>query len=239
MDAWSNIEKPRWDFEIMEIDRFEETLGELPKDIMKIRELITRVEVCHFKCKEHIKWIISSILNMLKFKEPKKIGRYHVSKGETVWKNDKTGRSKLGMKYIKGIRKWLRKKSSEKIPIRKTKEFDDNISKWLGKKNPDKFRLLKLLLARMLWDWELYKKLQKKGEFEELEKQICKIDICHYAFPSNLDLLLKSIGEMKPANDFEGCGSFNDEIKEEAINQIKYIKLPIDTSTIHGLYFFK
>jgi hypothetical protein len=39
------------------------------------------------------------------------------------------------------------------------------------------------------------------------------MDICHYAFPENLDLLLQGIGRMEPINNFEGCGSFNTDIK--------------------------
>ncbi len=39
------------------------------------------------------------------------------------------------------------------------------------------------------------------------------MDICHYAFPKNLDLLLQGIGRMEPINNFEGCGSFNTDIK--------------------------
>ncbi|TAL69329.1 MAG: hypothetical protein EPN82_07240 [Bacteroidetes bacterium] len=223
MKNWSNIERLRWDPEIREIDRFEKSLGEIPKIVKNIRELITRFEVCHFKYSEHIRTITFSLHNLVKMVEPSTIGKNHISKGLKVLKNDKTGRSKIGQQYVRAIRKWLKNDTSKKEAIRKTKEFDENISKWLGAKNPDKIRLIKLLLARILWDWESYNKLQIKGEYEELEKQICRIDICHYAFPSNLDLLLKSIGEMKLADGFEGCGSFNEKIKEEVIREIKYI----------------
>ena len=220
---WANIEIPDWDSEILEIDRFEKSLGELPKEVEKIRELVTRFEVCHFKSDWHIRLIIYSLENMRSSVAPSRIGKKHISKGPGAWKNDKTGRCELAMNYIKAIRKWLRINITKKDVVRKTNEFEDNISKWLGVKNPDKIRLTKLLLARLLWDWDSYNKLQIKGEYEELEKQICRIDICHYAFPTNLDLLLKSIGEMKPAESFEGCGSFNEEIKEVVIREIKYI----------------
>jgi len=39
------------------------------------------------------------------------------------------------------------------------------------------------------------------------------MDICHYAFPKHLDLLIQGIGRMEPIKNFEGCGSFNSEIK--------------------------
>jgi hypothetical protein len=40
------------------------------------------------------------------------------------------------------------------------------------------------------------------------------MDICHYAFPANLDLLLQGIGEMKAVENFKGCGSFDASIKQ-------------------------
>ena len=41
------------------------------------------------------------------------------------------------------------------------------------------------------------------------------MDICHYAVPKNLDLVIQGIGRMKAItkNKFEGCGSYNIEIK--------------------------
>jgi hypothetical protein len=223
MDVWSNIEISLDDSEIIEIDKFEKSLGEIPKIVKNIRELITRYEVCHFKYSEHISTIIFSIFNLVKMVEPSKIGQNHISKGLKASKQDKTGRSKLGQQYIYGIRKWLGNDSPYKRKIKKNIELYEQITKWLGKKNPDKIRLVLFLLSRLLWDWKSYNELQHKGEYEALEQQICRLDICHYAFPSNLDKLLKSIGEMKPAEEFEGCGSFNDNIKEEVIRHISYM----------------
>ena len=48
------------------------------------------------------------------------------------------------------------------------------------------------------------------------------MDICHYAFPANLDNLLKGIGEMTPFEKFEGCGSFNSDIQ-------KFVKKELQT----------
>ena len=39
------------------------------------------------------------------------------------------------------------------------------------------------------------------------------MDICHNAFAENLDLLLQGIGKMTAVDEFEGCGSFNSNIK--------------------------
>ena len=84
----------------------------------------------------------------------------------------------------------------------------------MGEQNADKIRLVKLLLARLTWDWKSYEDLQQGGEFKELEFQICRMDICHYAFPSNLERLLRGTGDMKAIENFEGCGSFDNNIKE-------------------------
>jgi hypothetical protein len=70
------------------------------------------------------------------------------------------------------------------------------------------------LLARLTWDWKSYEKLQQGGKFKDIEFQASRMDICHYAFPKNLNLLLSGIGQMKAVEEktFEGCGSYNSEI---------------------------
>ena len=76
-----------------------------------------------------------------------------------------------------------------------------------------KWTIVRLLIARLIWDWKVYEEYQQRGEYKELEIQACRMDICHYAFPNHLDLLLQGIGRMEPINNFEGCGSFNTNIK--------------------------
>jgi hypothetical protein len=65
----------------------------------------------------------------------------------------------------------------------------------------------------MVWDWESYEKLQAGDQNKELKFQACRMDICHYRFPENLDMLIQGIGALKPSGTFEGCGSYNSEIK--------------------------
>jgi hypothetical protein len=58
---------------------------------------------------------------------------------------------------------------------------------------------------------------------KELELQICRTDICHYAFPDNLDSVLQAIGSMKPVKNFGGCGTFSPAIQaviEEKISSL-------------------
>jgi len=57
MNTWSNIPTSPQDPEIIKINEFEAKLGKLADDVYKIRELITRQEVCHFKLQQHIKKI--------------------------------------------------------------------------------------------------------------------------------------------------------------------------------------
>lgn len=100
MSYWSNIEISSQDPEIIEIDKFQKSLGELSVNVRKIRELIKRFEVCPFKYKEHLKYIKESMLNLSPNMEPGNIGLNHISKGKNTVKNDKTGRSLLGQQYL-------------------------------------------------------------------------------------------------------------------------------------------
>jgi hypothetical protein len=209
MKAWSNIKVPAQDPEIIKIDRYEKKLRVLPEKVYIIRELITRFEVCHFKYQQHLNNIKDSIMKLEPNIDPGKIGANHIQKGENAWRKDKTGRSKMGQQYVWAIRKWL----GENPLIKPVDHFNgklyDQINKWLGYKHPDKIRLVRLLLARLTWDWKSYQELIRGGEWEELELQVCSIDICHYAFPQNLGLILKGLGNMAPIEGFKGCGSFD------------------------------
>lgn len=214
MNAWSNIDVSPDNPEIIEIDKFEKTLGVIPSNFRQIRELITRFEVCHFKYQQHFKYIKESILNLKTNIDPEKIGENHIRSGENAWKKDKTGRSRLGQRYVWALTNWLGDNPKVKDLEYYNKKLGQQITKWLGKKNPEKERLVRLLIARLIWDGKSYEELRHGKENKELELQICSTDICHYNFPKNLNLLLPGIGEMKPVEAFEGCGSFNSDIKK-------------------------
>ncbi|MEJ2616878.1 MAG: hypothetical protein P8Z35_18130, partial [Ignavibacteriaceae bacterium] len=213
---------------IIEIDEYEKTLGKISTKVLKIRELITRFEVCHFKYQQHIINIKDSIVNLKPTKEPSIIGMNHISKGKDTWKGDKTGRSFLGQQYVNVLRNWLSIHSQEKILDYYGKELSQPIKKLLGDKNSDKERLVRLLVARLTWDWKSFEEYQQEGKYKELEDQVCRMDICHYAFPEHLDFILKGIGKMEPIKNFEGCGTFTADI-EKYINEqfsilCKYLK---------------
>ena len=213
MEAWSNIEVSAHDAEIIQINHLEKKLGKLPEKVRKIRELITRFEVCHFKYQHHLKKIMDSISNLEPSTDPSEIGITHIQKGEGAWEKDKTGRSKTGQQYLWAVKKWLDNDPQIENHVHYNQKLGAEIKNCLGDKNPDKTRLVRLLMARLNWDWKAYEELQHGGDLKELELQICRMDICHYAFPANLDLIIQAIGEMKPVKDFEGCGSFNATIR--------------------------
>jgi hypothetical protein len=213
MNNWSNIEISHQDPEIMEINKFEESIGDLSEDAQKIRELIRRFEVCHFKYKQHLKHINDSILHLRPNIEPASIGVNHVSKGKDVLNNDKTGRSILGQQYLCSLMTWLGDNPQENTEYFNA-ELNQQITRWLSDKNQDKERIVRLLVARLMWDWKLYEQYYRGEEDTELAFQVCRMDICHYAFPKHLDLVIQGIGRMEAIDNFEGCGSFTSESKD-------------------------
>jgi len=213
MEAWSNIQVSLEDPEIISINGLEKNLGELPDTVRIIRELITRFEICHFKYQRHIKKIKDSIDTLKPYAYASNIGSCHIHHGDHAWKNDTTGRSLIGQQYLRAMKGWLNDNDKQAIPDNTLIKLNQQIQKWLGEKSPDKIRLVRLLIARLLWDWKSYEALQHGGKLLELELQSCRMDICHYAFPKNLDLLLQGIGQMKPAAQFEGCGSYDESRK--------------------------
>jgi len=234
MKAWSNIQISPDDPEIIEINNLGKKLGKLSNKVCQIRELITRFEVCHFKYQQHLRKIKESIINLQPDTDPSKIGINHIQHGEDAWKNDVTGRSLTGQQYLWAIGKWLGDNPPEKIPEHYNYKLGQQIQKWLGEKNPVKMRMVRLLIARLTWDWKSYEELQEGGEYKDLEFQVCRMDICHYAFPDNLDLLLRGIGEMKPVEEFEGCDSFDNNIKSYIENKFSILNDMIKSITEAG-----
>lgn len=216
MNAWVNIEISPDNTEIRQIDKYEKKLATLSPDIQKIRELITRLELCHFKSKQHVTYIKESITTLKPVINLEQIGTHHVSKGKKAIKLDTTGRSILGLKYIEALTYWLNNTSETNQSEYDDKTLEKKIHSWLGQKTPDKEKLVKLVIARITGDWETYEILEKGEKHKGLIFQACRIDTCHYTFPNNLDLLLKGIGNLNPYPEFEGCGSYSKEIKNSA-----------------------
>jgi hypothetical protein len=198
---WQNIVVDADDPEIGKINELERSLGKLLPEVLQIRELITRFEVCHFKYQWHLSHIKEAIKNLKTEIDPDKIGASHFRNGPDVCINDKSGRSRLGLDYVEALKRWL------------NNEPETRVSKLLGKKAPDKEKLVRLLIARLDYDWKAYEEASQAKVNEELKLQASRMDVCHYAFPKNMDQLLKGIGQLKLVKDFEGCGSSNSQIK--------------------------
>ncbi len=222
MNAWSNIEVSSRDAEISGINRLEEALGKYPEHVLQIRELITRFEVCHFKYQQHFKNIKDSIRDLQPYTDPGQIGQNHIQQGENAWKNDKTGRSFMGQQYLWALHIWLIDNSFNKSSDLYNEELGREVTTWLGDKNPEKERLVKLLIARLTWNWKSLEELSQQSmeelsqhrEKAGLEYQICRMDICHFAFPVHLINILQGIGRMSPVTEFEGCGTYNKSIRK-------------------------
>src|SRR4030067_3724583 len=107
MNPLSNIEVSHRDNEIDEINKFERTLQNIPLPVRKIRALITRFEVCHYKYKQHLENIYNSVKNLEPLTDPDKIASNHIKKGENARKDDKTGRRLIGQQYLWILKNWL------------------------------------------------------------------------------------------------------------------------------------
>ena len=221
MSAWSNIEVSRRDTEIPGINKLEEALGDYPVHVRKVRELITRFEVCHFKYLQHLKNIRNSIKDLQPYTDPGDIGQNHIQHGAEAWRSDKTGRTIMGQQYLWALHNWL-DNSNEDRPPEYNEQLAREVETWLGERSPEKDKLIRLLLARLKWDWktleELSQKSMEKISRQEddmgLEYQIYRMDICHFAFPVHLINVIRGIGKMKPMDKFEGCGTCNNNIKK-------------------------
>jgi hypothetical protein len=220
MEPWTNISVSPQDSEIAKINDLGISLGSLPDSYQKIRELITRFEVCHFKYKKHIQVIKDAILNLSLELNPEDIGKWHIRAGEEAWKKDGTGRSALGQQYLWVFNEWMNDDKGIERPKEYNEVLRQDILKWLGDRNEDTIRLVRLLIARLTWDWKSLEEFQVGESFEQLEMQICKMDVCHYAFSTNLNALLMGIGQLKAVEEFEGCGSFNNEIQESSKEEL-------------------
>ena len=219
MDPWSNIEIPPDDPEILQIDKFKASIGKIPPHVYQIRKLISGFEICHYKFDQHLGYIKGSISNLKPNIILEDIGRNHLRNGEKVIEKDRSGRSFTGYIYVLLLGKWLGE-SDKEYDVNKHKELANNISRWLGQKDAEKERLVRLLIARLKWDWKAYESLLRENANKDLENQVCRIDICHYNFPKIINSVLIGIGQLKPVDLFEGCGSFTSDIKSSVEGEL-------------------
>ncbi|WP_135611622.1 hypothetical protein [Methanococcoides sp. AM1] len=219
LEPWANIGFEQPDFEIIEIYRLEQRIGSLPQVAQDIRNLITRLEICHFKFKHHVLRIIESIGRMEIDINPDSIGSAHPRCGENAWRADKTGRSRKGQEYIWVLQTWLSgEKPPEEDPRGIPEKLFEEVYSSLGERSKHKEALVSALLDRLLYLETERKALEE--QFESLIYQIDRTDICHYAFPENIKKTIEAIGELKPSPDFEGCSSHDEEHQIMALHYV-------------------
>lgn len=218
LEPWANIGFEHPDSEIVEIYQLEQHLGTVPQVAEDIRNLITRLEICHFKFERHVLRIIGSIGRMELDLDPESIGSAHPKCGENAWQADRTGRSRKGQEYIWVLQKWVRGEQSTEEDLRGIPEkLFEEVYNSLGERDKHKEALVSALLDRLLWNFETERNTLIE-EFETLIYQIDRTDICHYAFPENIKKTIEAIGELSPSPDFEGCGSSNEEHQKIALS---------------------
>ena len=153
MNLWSNIEIPPDDPEIIQIDEFEMTLGKIPSHVYQIRKLISGFEVCHFKYDRHIEYIKESITNLNPNIALEEIGKNHLRHGTHATDKDRSGRSLSGQNYVMILTKWLNDVEQED-DHNLVGEMHQKITNSLGERDIEKERLVRLLIARLKWDWK-------------------------------------------------------------------------------------
>lgn len=230
MNPWCNIEVLSNDQEILAIDQLEQTLNNIPYQVYKVRELITRFEVCHFKYQKHYQHIIDSITAQNPTVNVDIIGANHLRHGEKVINNDKTTRSLTGFKYIKALGSWMENKYSTLDESQKS--VDNQVVMWLNERSNVKKRLVSMLIDRLF-----YRPLEKYfscGEISKLEYQVIATDICNYSFPQNIEKMIKGIGKLETIKEFHGCGTTTPEIETFITNEFhmlcKWLKKDIENT---------
>ena len=220
MEPWVNIGFEQPDSEIIDIYQIEQSIGTLPEVAQNIRKLITRLEICHFKFEHHVLRIIEAIGSMELDIDLDLIGSAHPKCGEDAWRKDKTGRSRKGQEYIWVLKAWVAgEKPPEDDPRGIPENLFEEVYSSLGQRNKHKEALVSALLDRLLWNFETERKALEK-HFGDIIYQIDRTDICHYTFPDNVKKMIKAIGQLKPSQDFEGCGSHDEEHKILALHYV-------------------
>lgn len=229
MENWANIGFEKPDEEIVELYRMEKSIGKLPQVAKDIRNLITRLEICHFKFERHVLRIIRSIGKMELDLDPDSIGKSHPKFGENAWQKDKTGRSRKGQEYIWVLQAWLaEEKPPEEDPGEILEKLFEEVYDSLGQRNKYKEALVRSLLDRLLWNFGAERK-ELERHFKDLLYQIDRTDICHYSFPDNMRKTIEAIGRLEPSTEFKGCGSHDEEHKIMALHYVLELN-----SWLHG-----
>jgi hypothetical protein len=165
------------------------------------------------------------------------------------WRNDKTGRSFLGQQYLWALLNWLTGYPEWHLSGGLNIEFSRYLTGSLGVQNPEKKRIVRLLLAQITSDRKAYKKLHHGIQNRKLEYLAGTVDIYNFAFPHNLDPLIRKIGEINPPQVYIEHDVSNDiriDVEQEFLNLYKifnstpayFIHSQLNNSQIIRLWLF-
>lgn len=211
---WSNVVLQPDDKGIQWIHRLEQRAQPIPPPAWAIRELITRLAICHFKVERHIGRILEAIRSLSLDFVPASIGSTHPKSGEQAWLKDKTGRSRQGQEFIWALRLWLLDTPcATDDPRAIPPSLIANVQLALGPGDANKRLLVAALVNRLVLKSD---REPLPAELTEFWVQVEATDICHYTFPANLERMIESIGNLEPARSFVGCGSCDDARSEMA-----------------------
>jgi len=216
---WANVELASGDLEAGAIDRAMDGLGDLSVQVLGIRELIARYEACHFKQGQHYGHVLESIAALRPTIDAETIGAHHVRHGDASVAHDTTGRSQVGQRYVHALEAWL---DAESLAMGVPKnETAARVWAWLGPRDSNKDKLVRMLVDRLL-----YRRLDEylAGELSELDYQVLRTDICHHAFPRNLERVVQAIGVLQPLENFEGCGICSAEVTDSVRTQFDQLR---------------
>lgn len=212
LPVWQNVVLAENDPQVDWIRELEARARPIPEVAWAIRELITRLEVCHFKWERHVERIVAAIREMQLPLDPRTIGRAHPRCGPEAWRLDPTGRSRRAQEYIRSLEAWLAgvEKPSNPRNLTDRPTWGDTrpwVNEALGLPNPRKIRMVEALVDRLVLREGREPLPPEYGAFGE---QIERTDICLDEFPRNLERMITAIGRQQPVEDFIGCGSFDE-----------------------------
>jgi hypothetical protein len=112
-------------------------------------------------------------------------------------RKDKAARSLLGQYYLWALVNWLADYPRLNITEHFNNETYRNVSGWLGNKSPEKEKLVRIIVAKLTYDWKSLKKFNQGSVNKGLAYFANSVDIWQYAFPKMLDKLLQDIGRIE------------------------------------------
>lgn len=228
MNGWINIETLPDDKEIAAIDQLERTIGSVPKHIQQIRELITCFEACHFKYQQHYRDIVESIIKQHPVGEVYSTHINPLNPQRQVLGNH-IPQNRTDQQYIDALYSWIDEESINNVGVseKEVTGLSQRVNAWLGIKSKEKVGLVRMLLARLLG--QSMENLRQGGDLSELEYQVERTDNCNYASLQNIERMIQGIGNLKPVDGFDGCGTVNADIKsfvgKELIQLCDWLKL--------------